>query len=338
MKVSEIGEFKLIEILAEMVKQARDKEAPSWQNLIMGIGDDTAVWRGDTSTQLATVDSFVQGVHFTTDIFPWEEVGWKALAVNLSDIAAMGGSPRYALVALSLPGDTDVEDVMALYRGMLDLAKQSGVAIAGGNISSAPVVVIDVTVFGNAEGKSGQVLTRSAARPGDVVAVTGYPGTASAGFEVLKNQPGLDPGVTSFLTRAFLHPVPRLVEGRVLLRENVRAAIDISDGLVADLRHICQMSKVGARVNVDSVPIHPLVKSSFKDRSLVLALSGGEDYELLFTARRDIVEKVKAKVSCPVTVIGEVTKENAGEVVLVGQKGETVVPEGMGWDHFKVKG
>jgi len=337
MRVSDIGEFGLIDLLAGMVSQARDKEAPSWQNLIIGIGDDAAVWRGNAGTQLATVDSFVQDVHFTLDIFPWEEIGWKALAVNLSDIAAMGGTPGYALVALAMPGETDVENIVQLYRGLIELAKQSGVAIIGGNISRAPAVVIDVTVLGEAGGKSGQVLTRSAAQPGDKIAVTGYPGTAAAGLEILKRKSGFEPAIVAALSRAFLHPTPRLAEGRVLLQGGVKAAIDISDGLVADLRHICRMSKVGARVEIDRVPVNPLVKASFKDKSLVMALSGGEDYELLFTARAEIIEKVRAKVSCPVMVIGEITGDNTGQVILVGGGGETAVPERMGWDHFRGK-
>src|SRR3989337_1409704 len=121
MKVSELGEFGLIDLLAQMVYDAKDKQAASWQNLLIGIGDDTAAWRGDTSVQLATVDSLIQDVHFSLDIVPWEELGWKALAVNLSDIAAMGGMPKYALVSLALPENTEVDDVVALYRGMIGL-------------------------------------------------------------------------------------------------------------------------------------------------------------------------------------------------------------------------
>ncbi len=138
MKVSEIGEFALIDLLADMVYRARDKSREPWKNLIAGIGDDTAAWHGDASIQRATVDALIQDVHFSLDTTSWEEVGWKALAINLSDIAAMGGNPRYVLVSLALPGRTEVEDVTALYRGMLDLAQQFEVAIVGGNISRSP--------------------------------------------------------------------------------------------------------------------------------------------------------------------------------------------------------
>jgi thiamine-monophosphate kinase len=337
MKVSEIGEFGLIDILAEMVDQAKDRDALSWKNLVAGIGDDVAAWRCGKTTVLGKTDSLVQNVHFTTDIFLWEDVGWKALAVNLSDKAVTGGSPRYALVALSLPPNAEVDDIKSLYRGMIALARQAGVAIVGGNISRAPVVVIDVMVIGEAGDKSGRVLTRSTARPGDKIAVTGYPGTAAAGLEALTKRIKLDPGTLSLVSRAFLNPTPRLAEGRILLTEGVKAAIDISDGLVADLRHICQRSQVGARLDIETVPVHPLVRESFQENYMVKALSGGEDYELLFTASEDVVKRVQAKTSCPVTVIGEVTSENPGEVALSGKNGESIITEGMGWDHFKIK-
>src|SRR5512136_1507351 len=135
MKVSELGQFGLIDLVAKMVQEARDDQAESWQNLLAGIGDDCAVWRGEASNQLAKVDCQVQGVHFNLDIISWEDLGWKSLAVNLSDIAAMGGIPRYALISLGLPLNTQVEDVVSLYRGILRLAKSSGTAVVGGNVS-----------------------------------------------------------------------------------------------------------------------------------------------------------------------------------------------------------
>ena len=148
MKVSELGEFGLIDLLAKMVGSTQDKQPAPSQQPILGIGDDAAAWQGDTQIQLATVDSFIQDVHFSLNITPWQELGWKALAVNLSDIAAMGGAPRYALVSLALPGHTEVDDVAALYQGMAELAQQFGVAIVGGDTSRAPLVVINITIFG----------------------------------------------------------------------------------------------------------------------------------------------------------------------------------------------
>jgi len=334
MKVSELGEFGLIELLARMAYGARDKEVSAWQQLILGIGDDAAAWQGDSSVQLATVDSLIQDVHFTLATTPWEDLGWRALAANLSDIAAMGGVPQYALISLGLPGDTGVEDVVALYRGMIELARQFGVALVGGDISRAPVVVINITVLGSTKRRDKLMLTRFAARPGDRVAVTGNVGGSAAGLEMLKNQLQFDAEAMASLSKAFLRPIPRVIEGQILVEHGVKAAIDISDGLVADLGHICEMSHTGARIEIDHVPVAPAVRANFGERALELALSGGEDYELLFTASTEVIDEVAAAVSCPVTVIGEITAGEAAGVTLVDAIGNPVSLTKAGWEHF----
>ncbi len=333
MKVSELGEFGLIDLLARKVEGARDRRIPSWRKLIVGIGDDAAAWHGNATTQLATVDSLVQDVDFTLDIISWRDLGWKALAVNLSDIAAMGGRPDYALVALGLPGDTQVDDVVSLYDGVLDLARQSGVVIVGGDISGSRLVVITITVIGSAANQS-YMLTRSAARPGEQIAVTGYLGGAAAGLEMLRGQLRFGDEVARALKNAFVHPSARVAEGQMLLEQGVRTAIDVSDGLVLDLTHICQQSQVGARVEIDRVPVHPAARDAFGERSLEMALSGGEDFELLFTAADEVMSKVKAVAACPITIVGETTANNRGEVVLVDTKGTRVSVGKRGWEHF----
>ncbi len=337
MKVSDLGEFGLIDLLAKMAYGAQDKEIEAWQQLILGIGDDAAAWYGDASIQLATVDSLIQDVHFSLGIASWEELGWRALAANLSDIAAMGGLPKYALVSLALPDSTEVEDVTALYRGMIELAQQFEVAIVGGDISSAPLLVINITILGSTKSQAQHILTRSAAKAGEKVAVTGYLGAAAAGLEVLTKHLSLEPEATASLKKAFLQPYPRIAEGQILVEQGVRTAIDISDGLISDLRHICQASQVSARIETDCVPIQPAVKANFGDRALELALSGGEDYELLFTASAEIIGKVKAAASCSITVIGEITADKAGEITLVDGKGNPVSLPKAGWEHFTAR-
>jgi len=334
MKVSELGEFGLIDLLAKMAYSSQDKQIASWQKLLIGIGDDAAVWHGDASTQLATVDSFIQDVHFPSGLASWEELGWRAMAANLSDIAAMGGVPRYALVSLALPDHTEVEDVTALYTGMIELAQQSGVAIIGGDISSAPLVVITITILGSTRNRDKHILTRSAAEPGEQVAVTGYLGAAAAGLQMLTKQLQFAPEATASLKGAFLRPYPRIAEGQMLLDQGVKTAIDISDGLVSDLKQICKSSQVGARIEIDRVPIQPTVKANFSDKSLELALSGGEDYELLFTASPQIIGKVKRAASCPITVIGEIVADKKGEITLVDRKGNLFNLDKAGWEHF----
>ena len=330
MKVSEIGEFGLIDLLAKMIADAQiNRLSP---DLLIGIGDDAAAWQCSDSIQLATVDSMVQDVHFSLGTTTWKDLGWKSLAINLSDIAAMGGIPRYALVALSLPEKTEVADVTALYQGMIELARQFKVAIAGGNISRSPVVSITITVLGISSNKA--ILKRSAARPGDTIAVTGYPGGAAAGLEMLTKKLKFKPPAARYFKNAFLHPLPRIVEGQLLVKHGITAAIDISDGLLADLRHICEASHVGARVITDLLPVRDMVKANFKEKALALALGGGEDYELLFTGSAGVIKEVKDELRCPVTVIGEITESEPGKISLVDAAGSPVKIGRTGWAHF----
>jgi thiamine-monophosphate kinase len=331
MKVAELGEFGLIDLLGRMISDARS-DLPVYQKLILGIGDDAAAWHGDSLTQLATVDSLIEGIHFSLDTISWKELGWKSLAVNLSDIAAMGGVPGYALVSLALPEDTEVEDVKSLYEGMIELAQQSQVAIVGGDTCRSPAVTITVSVFGH--GRNNRILRRSGAVPGDAIAVTGYLGSAAAGLEMLTKRLQFSPEVTGYLREAFLLPRPRLAEGQLLVKQGVVTAIDISDGLLADLRHICQSSQVSARVEVDRLPVHAMVRDNFGERARELALAGGEDYELLSTGNIEVINRVKAEASCPVTVIGEITTGEPGSISLFDADGKPVRINETGWEHF----
>jgi thiamine-monophosphate kinase len=330
-KVSRLGEFGLIDLLAKMIAAAKvDRLAP--EQPLISIGDDAAAWRTNDSIELATMDTMVQDVHFSLDTTPWPELGWKSLAINLSDIAAMGGVPEYALVALTLPEETKVADITALYEGMIDLAGQSRVAIVGGNISRAPLVSVTITVIGRSINKD--LLRRSAARPGDTIAVIGYLGSAAAGLEMLTNRLKFKPEATEYLKSAFLHPVPRLAEGQALVKQGIKTAIDISDGLLSDLRHICQASKVSARIDVERLPVHPLVKGSFGEKARGLALSGGEDYELIFTGNAAAINRVKEELKCPVTTIGEITAGEPGKIYLLDAGDKVVKTTRTGWQHF----
>jgi thiamine-monophosphate kinase len=337
MKVSQLGQFGLIDVIAKMVEAGRDNQLESWKNLIQGVGDDCAVWQGDSSRQLAKVDCQVQGVHFNLDIISWEDLGWKSLAVNLSDIAAMGGLARYALVSLGLPLDTEVEDVVSLYKGLLELAGKSGVAIIGGNISGSPVIFVDVNVTGITGNPQGLYLSRSAARPGDAIAVTGWLGTAAAGLEMLTRKMKLDSTVSNYLKGAFSRPEPRLAEGRLFVEKGVKTGMDISDGLLSDLGHICRSSGVGAVIETRRLPIKAEVKRAFGLKSYELALSGGEDYQLLITASPAVMDRVIKASAYPVRVIGKIVEENTGQVTVINENGERLQPETTGWDHFRSK-
>jgi len=323
MKVSELGEFGLIELLAKIVGIKRS-------DILVGIGDDAACWRTEASIQLATSDALIQDVHFTLSVTTWRELGWKALAVNLSDIAAMGGWPKYALVSLGLPGDTEVEQVAELYGGMAELARRFDVAIVGGDVVASPLVMLSLSVIGAAQ----NTLTRSAAVIGDQIAVTGYLGTSAAGLVMLQRGLKLDKEVAAILREAHFKPYPRVLEGQTLAQHGVRAAVDLSDGLVGDLTRLCQASGVGARLFTHRVPIHPFVIQSFGADSINLALSGGEDYELLFTANSQVIDRVKELMSCPVTVIGDIVGGEPGLVRLFDDQGNEVKLEKGGWEHF----
>jgi len=332
--VSDLGEFGLIELLAKTVGQAESK------SVLIGIGDDAACWRTEASTQLATTDSLIQDIHFTLSTTTWRELGWKALAVSLSDIAAMGGLPQYALVSLGLPGDTEVASVAELYEGMAELARLFDVSIVGGDSVEAPVVMLSLVVIGKAQ-ESQNILIRSAAAPGDLIAVTGYLGASAAGMAMLEREPELfqeDENIIATLREAHLKPRPRVTEGQVLAHYGVKSAIDLSDGLVSDLNKLCKASRVGARLFINQIPIHPMVRNNFANDSIKLALSGGEDYELLFTAPDEVMNKIGIEIPCPVTVIGEIVAKPK-RVKIIDEYGNEIKLEKEGWEHFsKEKG
>ncbi len=335
MKLSQIGEFGLIGKINQQIITATNKHWKSSQELLLGIGDDAAVWKPRNPFQIITTDALVEGVHFSLKTSTWNELGWKSVAVNLSDIAAMGGIPMYALVSLGLPKDILVENIQSFYKGMLAATKKFEVVIIGGDTVGSPLVVVSVTLIGHASNEDGKVLTRSAAKPGDKVAVTGYLGASAAGLAMLNRGLRFPVKAAAELRRAHLLPNPRVIEGQKLVASGVKAGMDISDGLVGDLAHICEMSKVGALVNIDMLPVSPTANEYFGGKALEFALGGGEDYELLFTAPARVVQRAKISIDCPITVIGEITSEHPGKVAVVDSSGVVINLKKRGWDAFK---
>ncbi len=336
MKIEQQGEFGLIERIRSALPAAGG-------NVLVGIGDDVAVLEieGGSSTQiLATCDVQVEGVHFVRGRISPFQLGRKVAAINLSDIASMGGRPLHFLVSLLLPPDTVVADLEHLYDGLAEEASRYGAGIVGGNISRSPVLALDLTLLGEVE--SGRAWRRSGARAGDLVLVTGTPGMSAAGLALVLD-PDLRAGAEdrkACLT-AHLTPVPRLAEARALRAEGgVRAAIDISDGLAADLGHVCDASGVGVEIEAARVPLAPALRrvaeAAGKD-PLGWALGGGEDYELLVTAPPDRVQalcdRVAAETGTPMTVIGRVLDASAGRW-LVAADGTRRPLTPTGWTHF----
>jgi thiamine-monophosphate kinase len=325
-----LGEFALIERLRSIVPGVG-------AGVVVGIGDDTAVLRAG-GTMLATCDAQVEGVHFTRDVCTPADVGWRSLAVNLSDIAAMGGVPAYALVSLFVPASAGSAALEDLYAGMAELARLHDVAVVGGNVSatSGPLVV-DITVLGETE----HAVTRRGARPRDGVWVTGHVGKAAAGRFLLEH-PGAAVPAREALVMAYRRPVPRLAAGRALgnlARTGlVTAMIDTSDGTASDLLHLAEASRVGVRLDAARVPLPRGLADAARAAGVPTdswALGGGEDYELLFTAAKEFdarAGEVAAAAGVEITRIGDVLPEHEGRSVVAAAGTRPL--EAAGWDHL----
>jgi thiamine-monophosphate kinase len=326
MQVSEVGEFALIQRLAGILGQAPPPE------LVVGIGDDAAVWRAGAAYLVATTDTLVEGVHFLPAALPWADLGWKALAVNVSDIAAMGARPLFALVTLALPPGTPVAGVDALYGGLSDCAARFGVAIVGGDIVRAPQVSLTVALLGQAETRRGRplLLLRSGARPGDVIAVTGSLGDAAAGLRLLRQ--GVPPGDPR--TVAQLRPDPPLGVAQQAARLGIACGIDVSDGLLQDVAHICRMSGLSALLRAAAVPVGQTARQEFPAEALALASTGGEDYQMVFAGPRALIRRLRSLSGAVLTEIGEM-REGPPEVRLLDEAGAEVRFASAGWDHLR---
>jgi thiamine-monophosphate kinase len=332
--VREVGEFGLVAQISRLM----GTEAPG--RLRIGIGDDAAVWRPPVGHELViTTDMLLEGVHFRLDWTDWEALGHKALAVNLSDIAAMGGRPRLAFVAIGLRGTERDQDVLDFYRGARKLCQRFGVAVAGGDTSRSPHgVVIAVTVVGDVPRDGRPLLSRGAARPGDVLGVTGPLGLAAAGLRVLERGLKTLDGSPA-MEAAYHRPMPRVREGLLLRRCGVRTAMDLSDGLLSDLPKVCERSGVSAIVDTFRLPIPHALKWAFPDWR-ELALRGGDDYELLFTASPAVFQRVcqvflRAGLRPPVSIGTVVEAEAEGpKVKLRDLLGKVEVAEPGGYAHF----
>jgi len=284
-----------------------------------------------------STDTMVEGVHFNLDRTSWRDLGWKAMAVNLSDVAAMGCSPGYSVVTLGLHGGLPVDGLKEMYLGMADACRRFGGAAVGGDVVRSPVFFVTVAMTGMAGDGDTPLLLRGAARPGDQVAVTGSLGGSAGGLRMLAEGPVLDDKTGSYLRDAHNRPAPRVSEGAILRRDGVLAAIDISDGLVADLDKLCEASGVGAVVRSGLLPVDARLKAAFPQDWLSLALSGGEDYELLFTAPAGVISRAGESLNIPVSVIGEVL-EGPPKVTVLDEHGDALQLDAGGWDHFRGAG
>jgi thiamine-monophosphate kinase len=341
-ELDRLGEFGLIARLTNGLETRPD--------VLLAAGDDAAILdTGAGDVLVATCDAQVEGVHFRQGVATCSEIGHKALAVNLSDIAAMGAEPRWALVSLLIPRELSPADLDQVYLGMRTLAGVYSVALVGGNVSSTPgPFCIDVTLLGTVG--RGRAITRTGAAIGDRILVTGSLGAAAAG--ALWSVEVQDPVAFSTLSRdtrertrkALVAPVPQVLAGRALADAGVVSAmIDVSDGLAADLGHICRLSHVGAILEAERLPVDPAageVASIYGRDSLSLGLYGGEDYRLLCTVGEENVEIALAAIAQAGEVghvIGRIVKETEG-LHLMQLGGELTPLEATGWDHLRARG
>ena len=336
MLVRDIGEFGVIERLNRMVVgRGAGNDAVRAFPLLVDTGDDTAVWQAGEGKELFTTDTMVEGVHFTRSTTPWRELGWKAIASNISDVASMGGLPTYALITLGLPAETRVDDIEEMYRGMLEIGEEYGMGVVGGDIVRSPVFFVTTALAGVTQQAP---LLRSTASPGDAVAVTGWLGSSAGGLRLMLDHPDATGDAARFLRQAHRRPVPAVRAGQVLAGAGIGTAMDVSDGLVDDLGKLCRASGVSARVEAPTVPTHPFLVQQFPGEHLRLALGGGEDYVLLFTGPPEVVQEVVSGLGEGSSVIGSIASADdasgVGRVTVVDGEGrELPVPDG-GWDHF----
>jgi thiamine-monophosphate kinase len=315
--ISEIGELGFLDRLLPDLKSGR--------GVIVGPGDDCAVVRVGTKSLLVTTDALIEDVHYRRGWISPRQIGRKAYLVNASDIAAMGGRPRFCVVATAAPKSFPSADLTAVHRGVAAAAAETGAVLVGGNLARAEQLSISVTLLGEAPARP---LRRCGARPGDLLCVTGTLGEAALGLLILQR----GERAAGVPLRRFREPQPRLRAGQLLARHRLAsAAIDISDGLLQDLGHLCAASRVGARIEAARLPTSRRVGR----RRPALALNGGEDYELLCAVPErnwKRVERLQAKLGCRVTPIGRCTAPGSG--IRVFDEGGRALAISPGFDHF----
>ena len=330
-KLEDIGEFGLINIIRQKIENSHLKnQLPMGFELLLGVGDDAAIWKPSKADyQVHTTDTLVEGIHFSRDTFAWQDVGWKLAAVNLSDIAAMGADPVSALITLGLATDLDVSMVDELYDGILECFSEYPTQIIGGDIVKSDQVFITMSILGQSNTFP---LRRNAAQVGDVVAVTGNLGSSAAGLAILGSQ---DKDIFQDLVDVHLRPIPQITMGRLLLNSGIKCAIDISDGLLADLSKVGYESGVEIHIHAGCVPVSKRISETNWPDYMELVLSGGEDYQLAFTGEEELVRALLKNSAG--AIIGEVKKGKPGHLKVLSEIGTEMHFDKTGWDHLSTQ-
>ena len=331
MALEDLGEFGLIDRIIARLGAAAAHDIP------VPPGDDAAAWAVDPGLAVATVDTLAEGTHWRRDTMSFADVGWRAVATSVSDLAAMGAEPRLLLISVELGPTVGLDDVDAFADGVAAACSRYDVRVVGGNVVGTAATSVHTTAFGTAvaaEDGSLALLRRDSARRGDVIAVSGTPGASAAGLALIEAGREAEPGAEP-LVMAHRRPSARVEVGRAAVAAGVRCAIDISDGLVQDLGHVARASRVGIEVEADALPLHPSAVALLGGpNARELALSGGEDYELALTAPAATLGPL-TDGEAPPTTIGRVVAEHPGEVVVLDGDGRRLVQPRGGWDQLR---
>src|SRR5918994_614308 len=326
MKLTRLGEFGLIERVRRTLPTSRD--------VGLGVGDDAAWVRAKTATFLIIADLLLEDVHFDLSWTSLSDLGYKTLAVNLSDIAAMGGVPAYLTLSLGIPKQLTSEKLDQFYRGIRSLAMEHNVAVVGGDISRADKLLISACLVGHAPYRP---VRRSGAKLRNDIYVTGTLGDSALGLQLLKSKVPRKK-VAAYLITRHHKPTPRVGVGALLARKRLATAmIDVSDGLLQDLGHICTASLIGARIWEETLPLSSAYRALAGKNETRYALAGGEDYELLFSARRSdrqVIDQLQHQVKVPLTRIGACVPADQG-IACLDRSGKPISLPMSGHDHFK---
>ena len=310
-------EKEFINIINKILNKDSNKD------LLVGMGDDAAITsKNNEGETVICSDSIVEGVHFNTEYYSYENIGWKSISINISDLASMGASPNFFTVSIGAPKYLNNESFSKIINGIKNCCDTYGGTIVGGDIVSSDKLFISVTAIGKLITKN--YMTRGSAKVGDKIAVTGNLGDSLAGLKLLNNN-----NKNAYLSEKHLMPKPKINESRSLVTSGIKCCMDISDGLHNDLLNICTQSNVSMIINVENIPISKYLIDEYPETYIDIAINGGEDYELLFT-----IDESKIHLQFDYYIIGEICKKNDYEI-FYKNKNRKYLPNLKPWSHFE---
>ena len=331
---SNLGEFELINKIIDQLgcRAAKDIFVPP--------GDDAAAWiNSKNSLTVATVDTLTEGIHWRQDTMNFYDIGWRSVTASVSDLAAMGATPSYLLIAMTLDTNITEQNISMLTEGISQSSQVHNVKIAGGDITRAHTNMISVTAIGqilqnNLQHDHYPIMRRNTAEFDELVAISGYPGTSGAGLAIIEDKN--EALLAEELIMLHRQPVARTQLGINAVTSGIKCAIDLSDGLVQDLEHIAKASNVGIEIDTDKIPLHNTA-ATLLGRSKILDLAlgqGGEDFELILTGSAQTLRSLNT-MELPVTLIGKIVSQHPGQVKIYDSAGKEYEPPQRGWDHLR---